>query len=61
MANYNEQQIKKYRDQAIACLQDIEDEGHIESFYNAVDDLQRLQTYLDLSAKEYPIPPYPSK
>lgn len=52
---HNERRIAEYRDIAIELLQQIQDQSQVDLYFQACNALSSLQSYLDLSADQYPV------
>lgn len=55
LKTHNEQRIAEYRDRAIELLEQIQDEAQTDLYFQACMALARMQSYLNISADNYPI------
>ncbi len=55
MTDHCRERIQHYRELAIEKLEDLELPEEVEIFREACRELERLQTYMNLKAQDYPI------
>jgi len=55
LKTHNERRITDYRDIAIELLEQIQDESQVDLYFQACNALAAMQTYLNLSADQYPV------